>query len=52
MLAIDPIHPILNEETTQGRLHNLRGRAPMNHTYLHMDYADVIVAPIKEDIKF
>jgi hypothetical protein len=52
MLAIEPIHHILNKATTQGLLRTLRGRAPRDRIYLPVDYADVIVATVRDDIKF
>ena len=52
VLAIDPLHHILCKATSQGRLHEIRGRAPTIRTSLYADDAAIFVAPKKEDIDF
>ena len=52
VLAIDPLHHILRKATSQGHLHEIRGRAPTIRTSLFADDAAIFVAPKKEDIDF
>lgn len=50
VLAIDPLHQILDLATRKGILHNIRGRGAMLRTSLYADDATVFMAPIKRDI--
>ena len=52
MLAIDPLHHILNKATAQGMLQPLPGRHMEIRASLYADDAAVFCAPIKEDVQF
>ena len=52
VLAIDPLHHLLSKATEQGKLHKIRGRAPMIRTSLYADDAAIFVTPNKDDINF
>jgi hypothetical protein len=51
VLAIDPLHHILEKITTQGHLHPLRGDTATLRASLYADDAAVFIKPIKEDIR-
>ena len=51
VLAIDPLTQILENATSEGLLHKLRGRDTFLRTSLYADDAAVFLAPIKEDIE-
>ena len=50
VLAIDPLHKILDLATCKGIIHKIRGRGTMVRTSLYADDAAVFMAPIKSDI--
>ena len=50
VLAIDPLHTILDLATRKGIIHKIRGRGTMVRTSLYADDAAVFMAPIKSDI--
>ena len=50
VLAIDPLHQILDLATRKGLLHKIRGRGAMMRTSLYADDAAIFMAPIKSDI--
>jgi hypothetical protein len=51
VLGIDPFSQILEQATTLGLLHKIRGRGSILRTSLYADDAAVFIAPFKEDIK-
>ena len=50
VIAIDPLHKILDLATRKGLLHKIRGRGPTVRTSLYADDAAVFLAPIKRDV--
>ena len=50
VMAIVPLHKILDLATRKGLLHKIRGRGAMVRTSLYADDVAVFVAPIKRDI--
>ena len=50
VLAIDPLHHILNKATTQGKLHPIRRNTATHHASLYADDAAGFVKPMKEDV--
>ena len=52
VLAIDPLHRILEKATSQGLLHPLGSRFTGIRASLYADDATVFCAPIKEDVSF
>ena len=52
VLAIDPLHHLLNKATAQGHLHPLCGRDTTIRASLYADDAAIFVKPIKEDVQF
>lgn len=52
VLAIDPLHLILQKATAQGKLHPLGGQAMSIRASLYADDAAVFLAPIKSDVEF
>ena len=52
VLAIDPLHHILQKATEQGKLHPLDGNAMVIRASLYADDAAVFLAPIKSEVNF
>ena len=52
VLAIDPMHHILEKATSQGHLHPIGGRAMPIRASLYADDAAVFIAPLKADVSF
>jgi hypothetical protein len=50
VLAIDPLAQILENATTLGVIHKIRGRGSILQASIYVDDGAVFVAPIKEDI--
>jgi hypothetical protein len=52
VLAIDPLHHILNKATSQGKLQPIRRNTATLRASLYADDAAIFVKPIKEDVSF
>ena len=50
MIAIEPLHQLLDLATRKGLLHKIRGRGTMVRTSLYADDAAMFVAQIKRDV--
>ena len=52
VLAIDPLHHILEKATSQGHLHPIGEHAMPIRASLYADDATIFIAPLKEDVSF
>ena len=52
VLAIDPLHHLLNKATAQGHLQPICGSAPTIRTSLYADDAAIFVKPTRGDVQF